>query len=99
MKGSSQTSCDCPRKVRPGQNGPGHHEGEPAILTPTGETDKVWRRGEVPFPWVPGSAGLSDPARVDVVMIVVFLVAPIVIIAGSLAVMTWRGRKRRSRGW
>ena len=53
----------------------------------------------MPFVMLPGSAVLSDPVRVDATMIVVFLVAPVVVFVGSLAIMTWRGRKRRSRGW
>ena len=85
-------------KTEPGQGASGHQAREPTILTPTGDTGKVWR-GEVPFPWMPGGVVLSDPVRVDAVMVVVFLVAPVVIIAGSLAIMTWRGRKRRLRGW
>ena len=53
----------------------------------------------MPFLLLTASAVLSDPVKVDATMIVVFLVAPVLIVVGSLAIMTWRGRKRRSRGW
>ena len=86
-------------RVRPGQDGSGHRDGGPTILIPTGDTGWCQRGPKVPFSIFPASVVLSDPVRVDAAMIVVFLVAPVVIIAGSLAIMSWRGRKRRLRGW
>ena len=49
----------------------------------------------MPFLLLPASAVLSDPVKVDATVIVVFLVAPVVIIAGSLLRVAAFGREFR----